>query len=265
MKHILIGTSSFGKYQRQDLCIESLQKLSLLNSNVDCCLVQQLEDQTSYSNIRILNKLTRNSSTVFKTNKKIPFINDIFNVLYSESTDIFVFCNSDIILTQKLINYINSIEVQAFGISRIDISEINSLTEPARILRMEPAGFDCWVISKQWWTKNQQLFQDFVIGRPYFDVIYTTLMFLNSTNPYISNEHLVYHVLHERAWLDKDECYHYNRLQKELYYEDIEKVWGECCNDTFLRRADWGKFLRINSDEADVLLSIKNNHKPKQF
>lgn len=258
-REILVGTSVFGKYPRQDLCVESLKKISSKHSNVSCCLIQQKNDDVEYGDIQILRKLERNSSNVFDTNKNIPFVNDIFNVLAEEAKDIFIFCNSDIILTQSLFDYIDSVDVEAFGISRIDISNINSLSEPAKILRMEPSGFDCWVISKVWWNKQKHLFQDFIIGRPYFDVMYTMLMFLHSNNFYVSTKHLIYHIMHQRKWEDKDECYHYNRLQKEKYYEQLEKVWGQCCNNTFLKRSDWGKFLQIREDELSIIKQIKIN------
>jgi hypothetical protein len=256
-KHILIGTSIFNKYLRQDLCVESLHKLKNKNSNVDICLIQQPSDEVLYDNINIVKKLTRNSSDVFETTKKIPFINDIFNVMSDESKEVFVYCNSDIILTQKLIDHINSIDVEAFGISRIDIGNIETLTNPAKIIRMEPSGFDCWVISKSWWMQHKNLFLDFVIGRPYFDVMYTVLMLMNSSNLYISTEHLIYHVMHDRAWADKDECYHFNRLQKEKHYEQLELIWGECCNNTFLKRSDWGSFLNFRPDEQSIIQQIK--------
>lgn len=260
-RQILVGTSVFGKYTRQDLCVESLKKLAHKNSNVKCCLVQQDSDEVLYEGIKILRNLKRNSSSVFDTKKNIPFVNDIFDVLSHETEDVFVFCNSDIILTQALFDYINSIDVEAFGVSRIDISNINSLTEPAKILRMEPSGFDCWIVSKVWWNKHKHLFQDFIIGRPYFDVMYTMLMFVNSKNLYVSNKRLIYHIMHQRKWKDKDECYHYNRLQKEKHYEELEKVWGECCNTTFLKRSDWGRFLQIRDDEIQIISDIQTKHK----
>ena len=42
------------------------------------------------------------------------------------------------------------------------------------------------------------------------------------------------------------------------YYEDLEKVWGLCCNNTFLKRKDWGSFLKINPDEIHIIEQIKN-------
>ena len=67
--------------------------------------------------------------------------------------------------------------------------------------------------------------------------------------------------MHQRKWKDKDECYHYNRLQKEKHYEELEKVWGECCNTTFLKRSDWGRFLQIRDDEIQIISDIQTKHK----
>jgi len=223
-KKILIGTNVHGKYHRQNLCIDSLHRLKQKNSNVEICLVQEPEDIINYDNIQVLPKLKRNSSHILKTDKKLPFVNDIFDVLCDSSQDYFIFCNSDIILSQQLIDHIIFNEVEAFGISRIEILHINNLKESFTPLRMEPAGFDCWVVSKRWWLKHIHLFKDYLLGRPHFDVHYSVLMFLNSNNTFISNQYLIYHIMHEKTSFVEDECRIFNREQSYKFYADNEKL-----------------------------------------
>jgi hypothetical protein len=266
MNHILIGTNVFGKNSRQDLAIESFKRLKKQNSNVDICLVQSPLDSIEYSDITTYQTLDRDSSTILNTTKKLPFVNDIFDTLCNKSCDYFVFCNSDIILSQQLINKItnNSDSFEAFGISRIDIPPISSLSETFIPLRMEPAGFDCWVVSKVWWSNNRHLFHDYLLGRPFFDVHYTMLMLLNTiSDMHVSNESLIYHVRHPSPAFERDECYKFNEVQTNKFYSDQETIWGNISNNTFLKREDYGRFLIFNKSEAQIINQIKHAYKVK--
>lgn len=261
--NILIGTNTFLKNSRQDLCIESLKKLRKKNNNVDICLVQHIDDNVCYYDIEVVKELSRDSSQFVKTNKKLPLVNDIFDVLSERCRDYFVFCNSDIILSQQLIDKITNAKTpfEAFGISRIDIPNINSLSESFIPIRMEPAGFDCWVVSKKWWKNNRHLFKDYFLGRPFFDVHYTMLMLLHTySDIHVSNERLIYHIKHPSPAFQRDECYLFNETQTNKYYIDQEAIWGSISNNTFLKRQDYGKFLDFNPKEVDFIKQIKTAH-----
>lgn len=260
MKHILIGTNVFEKNSRQDLAIESFKRLKKQNLNVDICLIQSPTDDVQYSDIAIHRTLERNSSTLLNTTKKLPFINDIFNTLYTQSYDYFIFCNSDIILSQALVDKVNKQNPEAYGVSRIDIPQIKALNEPFSPLRMEPAGFDCWVVSKKWWSENANLFKDYFLGRPFFDVHYTMLMLLNTkTDVHVSNDHLIYHIKHPSPAFERDVCYQFNESQTINFYNNQEEIWGNISNKTFLKRSDFGRFLNFNDDEVDIIKNIKYN------
>jgi hypothetical protein len=258
-KKVLIGTNVYGKYHRQNLGIDSLHKLKQKNTNVDICLVQEPQDLIEYENIQIFKQLKRNSSDLLNTKRKLPFVNDIFDVLCNNCEDYFLFCNSDIILSQNLIDQINNTDIEAQAISRIEIPHINKLSDSFCPIRIEPAGFDCWIFSKKWWIDHKHLFQDYLLGKPYFDVYYAMLMFLHSKNLFISNQYLIYHILHEKTAFIEDECLKFNKEQTFKFYAENEKIWGECCNNTFLKRSDYGRFLNFNSNENEIIQNIKNN------
>lgn len=261
-KQILLGTSVFQKYKRQDLCISAFKALSKNISNVECCLIQHPDDDVLYEDINCFRDLKRNCRSAMHTTKNIPFVNDIFDCLSKRCDDIFVFCNSDIILTPTLIQYINSIEhVEAFGISRTDIAEIDSINHPARMIRNEPAGFDCWVISKNWWNRYKHKFEDFLIGRPFFDVMYTMLMSINSSNTYVSDREIIYHVMHKQVSFQEDECFMFNKNQKIKYYEYLEQLWAQCTEATYAKRRDFGTFFEYIPSEQGIINNIVREFK----
>lgn len=263
MKQILLTTNTFSSYKRQDLAVQKMQLLQKKNSNVKCALIQFEGEETSYEECDIdkLRVLNRSSKTDLNVTKQLPYIKDLFNVSSDYSDEIFVFSNSDIILSQKLINYINNNDIEAVGISRIDISPIEDLKENSRIIRMEPAGFDTWVVSKKWWIKHSSLFPDMLLGRPEFDVVYTALMDLNSKNIHISTEHLTYHPIHKIVSFTKDECYYHNIKFKDTQYKKLFDWWGNICNQTYLARPDWGSFLQFIPGEREIISNIIKDHK----
>jgi hypothetical protein len=258
-KNIHIFTNTFGKYKRQDICIDAIKELIKNNSNINASLIQYEDDIVEYD-LPVIRTLNRNSKDVIGGNRKFPFINDILDISCNNSKDIFVWCNSDIIIHQNLIDYINNTDVEAFAVTRTEIDDIDSIFSDAKIIRNEPAGFDCFVISKTWWNNNHHLFQDMIIGRPFFDVMYALLMLLNSNNIYVSKNHMIFHMVHEKQSFTNDEYYHYNRKQKELHYQWIENIWGELCNNTFLKRNDIGRFLNVNIDENNIIHQIKKKY-----
>lgn len=253
MKKILLTTNTFSSYKRQDLSIEKMLSLKNKNKNVKCALIQYETESVPYSDLKVLNKLTRGSHTHLGTKKSLPFIKDLFDISAEESEEIFVFSNSDITLSQKLINYINNTDIEALGVSRIDISEIENLSEPSRILRMEPAGFDTWIVHKEWWFKHRHLFPDMLLGRPEFDVAYTAIMDLNSKNIHESTEYLTYHYMHPIVSFEKDDCYYFNVNQKNGNLKNLFEWWGFICNSTYLCRPDYGQFLKFLPDEKEKI------------
>jgi hypothetical protein len=269
MKKILLTTNTFSSYKRQDLSIEKMSLLKNKNQNVECALIQYKNEKVPYNKLKILDVLDRGSHTTLGTKKSLPYIKDLFDASAEASEEIFVFSNSDITLSQKLIDYINNNEIEALGVSRIDILEVDNLSQPSQIIRMEPAGFDTWIVNKSWWFKHRHLFPDMLLGRPEFDVAYTAIMDLNSINVHESTEYLTYHYMHEIVSFERDECYHFNVDQKNNKLKPLFDWWGYICNSTYLDRSDFGQFLNFKPNEKDIIkhyvAEAKNNSKLKEF
>lgn len=257
MKKILLTTNTFKRYHRQDLAVKKIQALKEKNQNVDIKLIQFKNEEEYYPELSNEKVLDRSSSTVLNTKKQFPFVNDLFNVSADLSEDIFVFFNSDVILTQKLINYINENDIEALGISRIEITNLQDLSQQSHIIRMEPAGFDAWVVSKKWWYNHKQLFEDMLLGRPEFDIIYTSLMLLNSKNIHISTDYLIYHIQHQTDSFTRDEAYQFNIDQRDKHYKDLINWWGSICNNTYYKRKDFGRFLNFLQNEKVIIENLK--------
>ena len=246
-----------GANKRVELCVDAFKHIERKNDNVKIGFIMPV-DVNANIDIPVFNLIKRNSSCVVKGDRNLPFVNDLLNHACDLAEDIFVFCNSDIIVSQKLIDLINNTDVEAFGITRTEILPITSIYEQATVVRNEPAGFDCWVVSKKWWILHKDLFHDMLIGQPEFDVLYTLLMLMNSKNIYLSNNNYIFHVMHERQWTtdgtDPYSAFNCNQLN---YYPEFKSLWGELCNSTFWTRADKGSFLKVSEVEATTIQYIK--------
>lgn len=259
MKKILLTTNTFGKNFRQDLAIEKLKILKENNKNLDVCLLQfEQECDIPYTDIKICKNLKRSSKSILNTKKELPFIKDLFDLSCDLAEEYFIYSNSDIILSQKFINFVNTKDIEAFGVSRIDVKEVNSLNEATYPTRMEPAGFDTWVVSKKWWSQHRHLFPDMLIGRPLFDVIFTVLMLFNSKNIHMSRDYLIYHIRHPLVSFDQDECYFYNEKIANDSFGELLDWWNtSIAKKTFLQRPDWGSFLKFLPNEESTIINEK--------
>ena len=87
---IIIGTNTFGKYHRQDVAVESWKHLG----DVNLVNVQFEDEKDSFNaqyDMEHVFALTRSSiDTVDKSTKKLPFINDILDVLSLQECDYFI-------------------------------------------------------------------------------------------------------------------------------------------------------------------------------
>jgi hypothetical protein len=257
MNKIALITNTFGKYDRQDYCIEVLKKIQKTCSNVTPFLIQHKNDSKIYSEITQLNVLERTSRDILSTDKMLPFVNDILHEGAKLNYDYFALINSDILVSKKLIRFIEEKEPEAVAISRIDVQPLQSIADNIIPVRCEPAGFDCWVFNTKWFKQHSHLFVDMLLGRPHFDVMYAIAMFLNSKDVFVSNDKLIFHPMHQLKSSPQDVCQFFNKNQSETLYPKYEKFWGDLCNNTFLKRPDYGSFLQFNSNEDSIKLEIK--------
>ena len=65
--------------------------------------------------------------------------------------------------------------------------------------------------------------------------------------------------MHKSPAFIEDICYNFNKDQTYKHYAENEKIWGDCCNNTFLKRKDYGRFLIFNQNENEIIQNIKSS------
>lgn len=277
---ILLGTNTFGTYDRQDIAVDSYKELKkLFPNNVDIIDIQFQDEKHNFKNhygLDIKFDLIRSSKDVIDNpEKKLPFVNDLFSVIAEYSEDYFIFTNSDVIINKNLIEYIINNRPECFACSRLDISPINSFSElrqKASAIRWEIAGFDTFVFKKEWFLKYKHLFNDYLLGRPQFDHIYAGIMKCYGDNTPLGNQNppFCFHIHHPVKWLDGSNLTEFNNNTVKKYPLDqlMANLMFFNLKFNLCKRTPWGRFLKPQDNEKEqekILFDVFNVHKENKL
>ena len=244
---IAIGINIFGYYKRQDQCIDVLNRLASKYPEISLYNIT-FEDEKNYTlGFNHLPVLKRKAKNIIKGSiSEKPIAKDFFDALSTVDCDYFVFLNSDILLTEKIIKLIIKGEYETYAFSRHDCYKIESLNKiiPYRI---EIAGFDTWVVKKTWWLENSQYFQDYIYSEHLWDVAFALEMCNKSTFFMGNKDVYICHEKHEQKWNETSpEAIHNSELWESTLYH---KKWHQFIYSYLVKRLPYGQFLYPMSDE----------------
>ena len=252
---ITIGTNYFNTNDRQTRAQECLRELKRRHSEISLYDVQFMDDFSGLiDDFKTLPVLTRSSRDVTDGKKKLPFVNDIFNVLSETDADYFVFTNSDILITEPLITKILSEQIKATPCNRLDIYPLKSLTSEIIPYRWEIGGFDTFVFNNNWYKANKHHFEDFLMGSVWFDHHYAGIM-KKLTNDPLQNTFppSILHEMHNKNWSFDDVESKFNAKQYEnSKYKHLSKVWDDYFAQ-YLKNSRQNGFVLIPEDHEKLL------------
>lgn len=214
MKSIAIGINIFSEYKRQQLCIDSLKRLQNKYNNVKLYNIQlagsyNIDIYPEFETIYNTGRLAAN--TIPGCNMQMPMVRDFFDALAETNNDYFIFLNSDIILTSKIIKYLNDNDVDSVSMSRLAINDIDSIDDTnITHSHFQIAGFDVWAVKTSWWLENRQYFPDYIYAISAWDVDYSArMMVLGNSKFDIEFPPGCYHIIHpEKSHDDTPERKH---------------------------------------------------------
>lgn len=256
---IILGSNLFGNYHRQNVAIESWLHLNE-QFDVDVYDVQFDDAEQVDSRLNTLKVLCRDSQQITKGDKRLPFINDIFNALSRMECDYFIYCNSDVIVNSNLIKFIHDKQPACFACSRLDINNIESfdfvLNKQITPVRYEIAGFDAFVFSRHWYIEHESLFRDYLIGQPCWDQVYATIMKIYGDNSHFGNNFPPYcfHIHHEQTWQTQNTPEReFNTSQKEHYLDKLMcRLFDMYLKSVLIKREPYGAFMKPINNEKQI-------------
>jgi len=252
---ISIGINIFNSYKRQDQCIYVLNKIKNKHPNIELYNITFKHEKNNEKNFIHLPLLERNASDILKNSiSKKPISKDFFDILSKTDCDYFIFLNSDILLTEKLLKKITN-EYETYCFSRTDALSTKDLSNIVP-WKIEIAGFDAWAVKKEWWCKNSYLFNDYIYAENLWDVSFSLTMFNNSKSILCNKEHYLLHEKHELNWkLDSIEAeYNKNLWEKTKFH----KEWYNFIYKNLIKRKPEGQFFEplYNEEELEKTLLI---------
>lgn len=268
---LLLGTNQFGNNSRNYIARESWLHHKTVNpTKLDLCCIQFDTEKPVpdvYQDFKMdaeYNLIRSSKTSIENSTKSLPFFSDILFSIYSKAlvnNDIthFGYINSDCIITNNLIEYLDNNKVDALAISRIDIAPANNLLqlkkEGAQIIRNEIAGFDCFIFDKNWFKQRIEIFMtDYLIGVPVFDVITAGLIKLYGGDIYNdSSKPLVCHMIHDIIsnidTVEKE--YNVNMMKANPFHHLIMNVMFYHLQYNLCKRTPWTQFLNPKEGEKE--------------
>lgn len=255
--------NSFGKYKRQDIAIQSFLYLRHLFPNNIRLWNIQFEDEAQtfenpYPEIEVIYKLGDSRKVVPNSVKKLPMMNELYNVGLELEGEYTVICNSDIILMPHLIETILNKKPETLAISRMDIEDIGGFdwvlkqqVKPVRYC----VGQDCFVFENTWMERNKSLFQvPFLMGNPVFDIYWSGIIQIFGGKEHVVNNYppMAFHIFHgddsikvksvERDW--NEQLLYENPLNKIVF-----NIMTYFLNKSVMKRTPVDKMLVIPPEE----------------
>lgn len=228
---IVLGTNIFGNNPRQEKALEVAVKLQQKYPEqinlVNFQLIEGKQELRSGFQVQYLDSYFINNN-----GNKLPYISEIFDKLSENSCDYFVYFNSDILLSEKLIKLILKGEYNSYCICRTNI------TTNYTPVMMNVVGFDVFAISADAWRQMPFHFSDYIIGKPEWDVHLATILKMYMPKCYFGNkEMLAYHVEHE-GWYGSasDDATSHNQDLFKLRHKPLSERWFKYVHAVLLKR-----------------------------
>lgn len=209
---------------REKMCVESLHRVKAKYSDIIELYNLTFIDETfakikNFNNIHCLVKKPTNI-----TDKKIPFVNEIFNNLITLPIDYFIFINNDIFLSDRYIKAIlNNPNIDCFPASKLHFMKMDSLND----LTSEPEslsvhGFDGFGIKTEWWSKNKAKFNQMLLSRAYWDTyFFTKCMIYGKCHVLNKPPAVIFHLDHKSTSMEKDSGNDYN---ERMFFQDPDSL-----------------------------------------
>ena len=248
--NISIGINGFKQFKdlkkTERFCIESLLKIKNKLPNINLYNVCFDNENINYDGFTTLNRLQKKSNVFIKeyfqheglkkeydlkkneidnNNRSLPSVKEIFDVLASTNCDYFLFLNNDIIISDRLFKLLDD-SFDAYPISRMHIYDIADLNEVPKLESYSVHGFDAFLIKKETWLKIRNNFEDFILGRFYWDTYFATMFKLFSNSKFYNQlPPLCFHIEHGSTSSEKnienyynDDLFKRNLLVQQLWY-----------------------------------------------
>jgi len=247
---IVIGINNFKEESdlnnREQMCVDALHKIvKIFPNNVEIVNIT-FKDETfaslkGFKNIHCLKQIPVNI-----TDKKIPFVNEIFDHLAEIDADYFLFVNNDIIVSNRYIKAIlNNPEYDCFPASKLHFTKLDSIDDRDSVPEsLSVHGFDGFAIKSSWWKQNKDKFKPMLLSRAYWDTYFYTKCHLYGKSLTLNKPPaVIFHLDHKSTSMEGEPGNTYN---EKTFVEDKDQLpqrWFSYVQSVLLKRPTHNNIL----------------------
>lgn len=256
---ILIGINSY-KFEsefnnREQMCVDSLRHIKKKYKNVKLANIHFTTENLDLKEFISLPFLTHTNENI--CNKKIPFVNEIFDILANTDCDYFIFINNDVALSDRFIKAIlNNNTKNCFPASKLHFTKLDSFDDPTPIPQsVSVHGFDGFGIKKEWWLQNKHFFSNVLLGHAYWDTYFFTKCMLYGDCIVLNKPPLsIFHLDHKSTSMNNSAGNSYN---ENIFATDLDNVgqkWFSYVYNVLLKRPTHNNILWHTPFENETVL-----------
>jgi hypothetical protein len=251
---IAIGVNTFKNESelndRERMCISALFHLKrIYQNNIE--LINLTFTDEKYEIPTFINKHCLQQIPTNITNKKIPFVNEIFDQLAEIGADYFLFINNDILISDRYIKVIlNNPEYDCFPASKLHFTKINSIEDFSDSIpeSLSVHGFDGFAIKSSWWKQNKDKFKPMLLSRAYWDTYFYAKCHLYGKSLTLNKPPaVIFHLDHKSTSMEEDSGNTYN---EKVFVEDPDNLpqrWFPYVQNVLLKRPTHNNILWYTS------------------
>jgi hypothetical protein len=128
-----------------------------------------------------------------------PIVLELFGRLAAEAeragASHFAFTNSDIHLSQALVDRVLAERRDGYAVSRMDFDG-----ETGEDLEVVTSGVDAFAVSVEWWRANAHRFRGYIVGEPVWDNVYASALLCHADAAILNRGAWARHERHPVAW-----------------------------------------------------------------
>ena len=248
---IVIGINTFKKESdlnvREKMCVSALHSLKRkYQGNIE--LVNLTFEDEAYATLEGFNNIhCIKQQPIHITNKKIPFVNEIFDYLAEINADFFIFINNDILISDRYIKAIlSNPDYDCFPASKLHFTKINSIEDFSDSIpeSLSVHGFDGFAIKSSWWKQNRDKFKPMLLSRAYWDTYFYAKCHLYGKSLTLNKPPgVIFHLDHKSTSMEGESGNTYN---EKTFIEDSDNLpqrWFSYVQNVLLKRPTHNNIL----------------------
>jgi hypothetical protein len=240
---IVIGINTFKKdsdlNNRERMCIDALHKLKRMYPDsielVNLTFTDEDFELPMFTNKHCLQQIPTSI-----TNKKIPFVNEIFDHLAETDADYFLFVNNDIIVSNRYIKAVQSnLEYDCLPASKLHFTKLDSIDDNDSVPEsLSVHGFDGFAIKCSWWKQNRDKFKPMLLSRAYWDTYFYAKCHLYGKSLTLNKPPaVIFHLDHESTSMDGEPGNTYNEKNFIEDKDQLPQRWFSYVQNVLLKRS----------------------------